>query len=355
MTLQRREADASRPDVYDTQTSSGGGVDIVGLVASIAQGIGGLFSNESRVDKLRKIEKKYGYYSPEYAAAAKKFPKAAAKREARFEKARLSGKKLGPLRAKRVAEMLRRMGPVTASTYPVTVAGPRVSTAGRLTIPQWARLGARRLLARVGWVGVGITAYDIAKTVFSKLPKAKLPKIPKGGRGKGPPRRGGPGISPPIIFPVPPMGGTQPPPPPSPRLIPRPQPRVLPGGAPAPTTTAPPAPAPAPAPAPTKLQKIIGAAAQLSSLFSKQKPLSRTKVDISAFQNAAQQPIGLTAFNPQGVGSGTGKCKCGPKKPRKKRPPRSVCYRGTYVETPTGLRKRRGKRVSCQPSRKKLP
>lgn len=54
-----------------------------------------------------------------------------------------------------------------------------------------------------------------------------------------------------------------------------------------------------------------------------------------------------------GSGTGQGRCECKPKRKRKPKDKRRVCYRGTYTETPTGLQKRRGKRISCQRSRKK--
>jgi len=59
----------------------------------------------------------------------------------------------------------------------------------------------------------------------------------------------------------------------------------------------------------------------------------------------------LTALSAGGVGSaGSKRCECKPKRKRKPKDPRRVCYRGTYIETPTGLKKRRGKRISCRQS-----
>lgn len=49
-------------------------------------------------------------------------------------------------------------------------------------------------------------------------------------------------------------------------------------------------------------------------------------------------------------------CRCGPnqpKKKRKKRKPRSVCYRGTYYEGPNSTRKYRKERIPCQRSKSK--
>lgn len=40
-------------------------------------------------------------------------------------------------------------------------------------------------------------------------------------------------------------------------------------------------------------------------------------------------------------------CSCAKKKPKKKREPRAVCYRGTYTETSKSLRKVRREQIPC--------
>ena len=63
-------------------------------------------------------------------------------------------------------------------------------------------------------------------------------------------------------------------------------------------------------------------------------------------------PLELPSSAPPRVGAPTSTGRCPPckekKKERKKREPRQVCYRGTYVETALGLRKSRGVQVPCQ-------
>lgn len=45
----------------------------------------------------------------------------------------------------------------------------------------------------------------------------------------------------------------------------------------------------------------------------------------------------------------TDECSCGgqKKKPKKKRKPRTICYRGTYRETSRSLKKTRGEPIPC--------
>jgi hypothetical protein len=77
----------------------------------------------------------------------------------------------------------------------------------------------------------------------------------------------------------------------------------------------------------------------------------------SAAETPAPAPLpvpnpGLTPFGSGGVG--LRQCECGPKKPRKPRKRRSVCYTGRFTESATGTRKYdKRKRTTCQPSRKK--
>jgi len=60
----------------------------------------------------------------------------------------------------------------------------------------------------------------------------------------------------------------------------------------------------------------------------------------------------LTPFSGGGVRSPG--CECGPKKPRGKKKPRTVCFTGRFTETATGTFKyEKRKRTTCQPSRRK--
>jgi len=87
--------------------------------------------------------------------------------------------------------------------------------------------------------------------------------------------------------------------------------------------------------------------------------------------NAARRQLSqaLTALNTLGVGSSSNvssyfsggyspprsskTCECKPKKKRKKKEPRQVCYGGTYRETATGLVKQKRRKIPCQSSSKK--
>lgn len=147
--------------------------------------------------------------------------------------------------------------------------------------------------------------------------------------------------------------------------------RPLPVPAPAPA----PGPAPAPArtssgtitvPKPSRLVRFLTnpfvqiGLSLLPGLTNKpQAPSQVVNVaapDLSSLVSQDPWSSPLTAFDIGGVGSsGKEPCKCGPKKPRKKRPPRSVCYRGTFYETPSGTRKVKKERIPCQASSAKRP
>jgi len=61
-----------------------------------------------------------------------------------------------------------------------------------------------------------------------------------------------------------------------------------------------------------------------------------------------QQPGALTQTQPQGGESGD-RCECKTqKRPKKKRQPRKVCYRGTYTERASSLSKRKKEKIPCQ-------
>lgn len=103
-----------------------------------------------------------------------------------------------------------------------------------------------------------------------------------------------------------------------------------------------------------QLARLAQRAAPLVPLLLQGKK-SAPSVSISAFPGAgfpspqpSPAPFPLTGF--QGAGVRSGKCECPPKRPRKPKQRRTVCYRGSYVETATGLRKTKREKVPCQPS-----
>lgn len=59
-------------------------------------------------------------------------------------------------------------------------------------------------------------------------------------------------------------------------------------------------------------------------------------------------PIGLPKFDAKKIPDEADSCSCAKKKPKKKRKPRAVCYRGTYRETQSGLIKNKQEEVPCK-------
>lgn len=203
---------------------------------------------------------------------------------------------------------------------------------------------------------------------FPSLPKGPSPEAQARRRAKQGCRKHGSGwICPPGTFNR--RGGTSQPP------------TALPGGAPAPKSPPPEVPASPPeiyppgsvlSVPPEPLWKRVLQASQpylplllpllLPSGSKNKAPSVTTNISVPGFSlpsygisNRDLTGIRTAGASLPGSGTGSKSCQCGPKKKRKPRDKRKVCYRGTYVETPTGLRKRRGKRVSCLPSRKRRP
>ena len=142
------------------------------------------------------------------------------------------------------------------------------------------------------------------------------------------------------------------------------------------TVTAPPqvsAPSPAVVPAQTPSAAPTTAPATTPTPVSPKKPLWQLLLEqygSAQFQQKGKRPIKvvnftdpLTASYARGVDSfaqpygdyaawspdatGTDACTC-PKKKGKKRKKRTVCYRGTYTETASGLTKRKREKVPCK-------
>jgi hypothetical protein len=123
---------------------------------------------------------------------------------------------------------------------------------------------------------------------------------------------------------------------------------------PAQTPSAPPTPTPAPAPAAKKplWQQLLE---QYGSAPFTQKGKRPIKVvnfmdsltpSYSMGVDSAPMAYGdYAAWSPDSTGTDT--CTC-PKKKGKKRKKRTVCYRGTYTETASGLTKRKREKVPCK-------
>lgn len=94
---------------------------------------------------------------------------------------------------------------------------------------------------------------------------------------------------------------------------------------------------------------------ELSKIRNAPKPITPTapREVPEEFVAAAtgQELAPLTSFEGDRVAStDKSKCKCGPKKKRGKRKPRTVCYKGSYTETASGISKRKRERVPCRAS-----
>lgn len=206
-------------------------------------------------------------------------------------------------------------------------------------IPPWARAGTSQVAVIAGSI---LVAEELTRAVFgvdTVYPASTPPINPTPGR---------PGARP---------GAPRPAPQPPPVYAPAPATVVVSQEMPAPVTWLPPVPKPAPAP----WYKRYWEAAKpwlpllLPLALPKTKPPKAPITNINLGQGASPYTgynpaeAYLTALNTGGVASrASKKCEC---KPKRKRPPkdkRRVCYRGTYIETPTGLKKRRGKRISCR-------
>lgn len=119
-------------------------------------------------------------------------------------------------------------------------------------------------------------------------------------------------------------------------------------------------PMPAPLPAPTWSSRVWSALPTVAPLLlplltpAKKKPKLQNVLNYTDPLTQIQD-AGL-AFGPQVGDYGTPAggqpdgqtCECGPKKKRGKKKPRTVCYRGTYTETASGLTKRKREKIPCR-------
>jgi len=221
-----------------------------------------------------------------------------------------------------------------------------------------------------GFTRQSIVAYVVANGVVWAVDKAgrwwrdreATPEETRTGTVGGGPRRGGPRGAPPSSEPLTPVQIFQ-------KRIPVPRVR-----APAPKRPVSPAlepivitaqrlPVPAPAvtsPAWLKIIKAIPGGANPLELFKGKR----------ASKASRQLGRALTALETQGVtstlnqtfssfsgGGGTPtqskRCQCPKKRKSKPKKPRTICYKGSYTETATGLSKRKREKIPCQSSPKK--
>lgn len=125
-----------------------------------------------------------------------------------------------------------------------------------------------------------------------------------------------------------------------------------------------PAPVITPGPAPTvakspwysriRLPKLSGSLspAQLADLLLRGQPAApriKLRDPLTIIQNPALPSTATGSYFGGVTGTKSKTCTCAkPRRRSSKKKPREVCYRGTYTETSTGLRKRKARKVPCK-------
>jgi len=151
-----------------------------------------------------------------------------------------------------------------------------------------------------------------------------------------------------------------------PRLLPQPQPQAVPTPTASPSTSTRPLPASRPLPVPRPstiawpyLLPILAALPRPSSRPANRNPLtdspglSRPGTSGDTLTQIRPAPRPLTAPLPQPlaspIGGSSDPCKCTrSSKPKRKRKPRSVCYRGSFTETRASTLKVRKEQIPCR-------
>jgi len=319
-------------------------VTVVSVASQLGRALGGLLggSGPSRTERLQMLVdagSKYGTDSPQYKVLADRYSGVARKHASLLSKLP-------------TAAQISAHGALPSTVISAPYTGiERVITQGAKTAAKVAGKLAGRLL---GPISIGATIADSLLQpgpAYSELSEAKLKQLAREGdkramaelqkrektkRDKEAAKRGKqPGKTPP-------GRGAQPEKAPVPPGNPSPA-SVL-------TTKAPSA-------ALTFLQSFLGGLIQgIPQLLTQRDPGARVSVSIPASPFTAMQPQSvssvtyLTGPSASGVTSpksARDKCKCPPKKKGKPRQPRTECWGGTYVETATGLRKTKRRRVAC--------
>jgi len=321
-------------------------VSIITAATQIGRAIGGLFGSgggPSRTERLQQLVdtgSTYGTDSPQYKVLERKY-------------SGIAKKHASILRSLPTMEQIRGHGPLPQVTVisPVERMISRTGTAARAAGKVAATAG-RRLL---GPIGIGMTVADAfltgpTQTAWDKLTERELEALAREGsagakrelarrKAKKPAKKAEKPRLP---------GGTAPA-----RGSQTPEDPVAPGS-----------PSVIRAPEAAKvsqvklfLQGFLGGLIQgLPAVLA--APRTGTDVRVSL------PPSPFNALQPQSVSSVSyltgpsaaavpsaktkgGRCECPPKKPRKPRQPRTECWGGTYVETATGLRKTKRRRVAC--------
>jgi len=367
VTLQRRdEPTAADAGAAAGTTSAGGGIPYQWIGAA-AQAVYRALNPVSRRAILRDIQAKYGIDSPQYRAAAAKYPRAAAARETVQMRALGKGKITRAQRGE-----LKRLLKTVPEYKGMSAAERRAILTGRALRPLEPLL---RAAATQPWL-LGILGV--------LYPSAITPEVPI-------PQRTGPGGPPPQPPPQRPPWqdrynppDDRAPPPPAPWLLPRPPytiPEVDPNydwieiegdtkraiERPPPLELPPAARVPEQTVGGTVSDWLLRNRNLLSPfLLPLLLPSGRSRLRDPLSQVSPPGTDPLTYYRTPGVpyletGSGysglTGSledtCRQLRKQKRKPKKRRNVCYRGTYTETQTGLQKRKKERIPCTPARKK--
>jgi hypothetical protein len=321
----------------------------IGL-SSVLRSIGSLFGNESRVDKLRKLEKKYGIDSPQYRAAAEKWPKAAAKRARRAQARQIRAGQIAPSRRLTpVEEWVKRERRI------VDIFDERYG--------QPVRTAAGRILPRVIAGGGAVAGILWPSEITPEVPIPQSP-TPSPGPTTRPvvgrtPRTPGPVVSQPL------PGSPAPA-----QVVPEVEPMYdwyeIEADTRRAVETVPELvlPTPAPVPSPSRITQVTDWLLSNRGLISAAVPLLLPRSGSTRRRTGLADP--LTPISPPGIDPltwfNTGslpypqtesaslddQCRERARRKRGKKKPRTVCYSGTYTERASGLTKRKRRKVPCK-------
>jgi len=309
-----------------------------------------IFGGDSRVDKLRKLEKKFGIDSAQYRAAAEKWPKAAAKRLKRAQIRQIKAGQIAPgRRLTPVEEWVKRERRI------VDIFDERYG--------QPVRTAAGRILPRVIAGGGAVAGILWPSAITPEVPIPQLP-TPAPGPTTRPvvgrtPRPAGPVVSQPL--------------PGSPRpaqTVPEVEPTYdryeIEADTRRAVETVPQLvlPTPAPVPAPSRVTQLADWIKENPMLLATATSLLLPRSSSTRRRSGLTDP--LTPVSPPGIdpltwfNTGTlpypqaesasldERCRERARRKRGKKKPRSVCYSGTYTERASGLTKRKRRKVPCK-------
>lgn len=319
-----------------------------GVSAALGKLKSAIFGGDSRVDKLRKLEKKFGIDSPQYRAAAEKWPKAAAKRLRRAQARQLKAASAQrPLSA--MEEWVKRQRRI------VDIYDERYGAQ--------ARTAAGRILPRVVSGAGAVAGILWPSEITPEVPIPQLPTPAPGPRTRPvvgrTPRPAGPVVSQPL------PGSPAPA-----QVVPEVEPMYdwyeIEADTRRAVETVPQLvlPTPAPVPAPSRVTQITDWIRANPRLLATAIPLLLPRSSSTRRRTGLADPLTpisppgtdpLTWFNtgslpyPQAESASLDdQCRERARRKRGKKKPRTVCYSGTYTERASGLTKRKRRKVPCK-------